>query len=80
MSDEVENLKMGIEDLEKAIELLRSLILEELRTDLIKKEMIEICEKKLGGKIVMAIDDRDSVVKMWRENGITCLQCAYGDF
>lgn len=47
---------------------------------IVKQEMIEICEKKLGSKIVMAVDDRDSVVKMWRDNGITCLQCAYGDF
>jgi len=26
------------------------------------------------------IDDRDSVVKMWRELGHTCFQCAEGDF
>lgn len=28
----------------------------------------------------MAIDDRNSVVAMWRANGITCLQVADGDF
>jgi hypothetical protein len=28
----------------------------------------------------LAIDDRDRVVKMWRERGLTCLQCAPGDF
>ncbi|WP_164979879.1 NIF family HAD-type phosphatase [Aeromonas veronii] len=33
-----------------------------------------------GYKIIFAIDDRDSVVDMWRQNGITCLQCARGDF
>lgn len=26
------------------------------------------------------LDDRDRVVKMWRENGIRCLQVAYGSF
>lgn len=28
----------------------------------------------------LVIDDRKSVVKMWREEGLTCLQCAPGDF
>ena len=27
-----------------------------------------------------AIDDRNSVVAMWRRNGLTCLQCQDGDF
>lgn len=26
------------------------------------------------------LDDRDKVVKMWREEGLTCLQVAYGNF
>ena len=25
-------------------------------------------------------DDRDKVVNMWRENGLTCMQVAYGNF
>jgi hypothetical protein len=29
---------------------------------------------------IMAFDDRDRVVKMWRENGVPCLQVAPGDF
>lgn len=28
----------------------------------------------------LVVDDRDKVVKMWRERGLTCLQCAPGDF
>ena len=28
----------------------------------------------------LAIDDRDQVVEMWREQGITCLQCCKGDY
>lgn len=30
--------------------------------------------------ILFAVDDRASVVKMWRSIGLTCLQCADGDF
>lgn len=33
-----------------------------------------------GWEPVMAFDDRDQVVKMWRENGIPCAQVAEGDF
>jgi hypothetical protein len=33
-----------------------------------------------GREIAFAVDDRSSVVDMWRRNGITCLQCAEGDF
>ncbi len=28
----------------------------------------------------LVIEDRSRVVKMWRERGLTCLQCADGDF
>jgi len=30
--------------------------------------------------ILCVFDDRDKVVKMWRENGLTCLQVNYGNF
>lgn len=30
--------------------------------------------------VTTAIDDRDSVVALWRSLGLTCLQVAYGDF
>lgn len=33
-----------------------------------------------GWDPIMAFDDRDQVVKMWRENGIPCAQVAPGDF
>lgn len=33
-----------------------------------------------GFEPIMAFDDRDRVVKMWRENGIPCAQVAPGDF
>jgi hypothetical protein len=31
-------------------------------------------------EITFVIDDRDSVVEMWRDLGLTCLQVARGDF
>lgn len=30
--------------------------------------------------VLCVFDDRDKVVKMWRENGLTCMQVAQGDF
>lgn len=30
--------------------------------------------------VKFAVDDRDRVVKMWRDKGIPCFQCNYGDF
>ena len=30
--------------------------------------------------VSFVLEDRDRVVKMWREKGITCLQCADGNF
>ncbi len=31
-------------------------------------------------EVLCVLDDRDSVVKMWRAKGFTCLQVAEGDF
>lgn len=45
---------------------------------LIKQDMLN--DLKQDYDIKLAIDDRDQVVKMWRENGIRCLQVADGDF
>lgn len=33
-----------------------------------------------GYDIMCVFDDRDKVVKMWRENGIACFQVNYGSF
>ena len=30
--------------------------------------------------VLCAFDDRDKVVKMWRDNGIDCFQVAEGNF
>lgn len=47
--------------------------------EVLKKEILEriIAE---GYRPIMAFDDRDKVVKMWRENGVPCAQVAEGDF
>jgi hypothetical protein len=35
---------------------------------------------KDGHDVMCVFDDRDKVVKMWRDNGITCFQVAPGEF
>lgn len=30
--------------------------------------------------VLFVLEDRDQVVRMWREEGLTCLQVAFGDF
>lgn len=47
--------------------------------DIIKKEIyLELIQPRY--KIEFVLDDRDKVVKMWRELGLTCLQVAEGNF
>lgn len=46
---------------------------------MIKLEILHKIQRD-GRKILFAVDDRQSVVDMWRDNGITCLQCDVGDF
>lgn len=45
----------------------------------VKSDIIDDLISK-GYNITLAIDDRTSVVKMWRSKGIKCLQCAEGDY
>lgn len=47
--------------------------------DVLKKEWLDELISK-GEEILCVFDDRDKVVKMWRENGIPCFQVNYGDF
>lgn len=46
---------------------------------IIKRELLEQIRAD-GFEPIMAFDDRNSVVKMWRENGVPCAQVAEGDF
>ncbi|CAN5271784.1 NIF family HAD-type phosphatase [soil metagenome] len=57
-----------------------------LRTDgdtradtIVKRELLERIRAK-GYHPILSFDDRNSVVEMWRDEGITCLQVADGDF
>lgn len=46
---------------------------------ILKKKWLDE-ELQAGHDIMCVFDDRDKVVKMWRENGITCMQVAPGEF
>jgi FMN phosphatase YigB (HAD superfamily) len=47
--------------------------------DILKKQWLDEL-KADGHQILCVFDDRDKVVKMWRENGIACFQVAPGNF
>ena len=52
----------------------------DFRSDVeIKQEILNQLRGE-GQEISFVVDDRNSVVDMWRQNGITCLQCAEGNF
>jgi len=52
---------------------------EDFRSDyIVKKEMFERAFKV--DEVDFVVDDRESVVAMWRELGLTCLQCQKGDY
>lgn len=50
------------------------------RKDSIMK--LELFDREIRGKfnVLFALDDRDQIVKLWRDLGLTCLQVAYGNF
>lgn len=52
----------------------------DFRNDAVIK--LELFDKHIRGKfrVEFVLDDRDRVVKMWRELGLTCLQVNYGAF
>ena len=45
--------------------------------DKLKNKWLKIINKS---DILCVFDDRDRIVKMWREEGLTCFQVADGDF
>ena len=47
---------------------------------ILKKQWLDNMLIEDRARLVAVFDDRDSVVRMWRENGITCYQVNYGDF
>lgn len=54
--------------------------LKDSRKDSIVKEIMLEFEIKTRYIPYLVIDDRKQVVDMWRKHGITCLQCAEGNF
>lgn len=48
------------------------------KDSVIKRRVLEDVTKRYN--IVGVFDDRDQVVEMWRDAGLTCLQVDYGDF
>lgn len=52
---------------------------DERRDDIIKSEIYD-SEIKEKYNVLFVLDDRDRVVKMWREKGLKCLQVAEGNF
>jgi hypothetical protein len=47
--------------------------------DIVKREMLQQMRVD-GWSPIMAFDDRNQVVEMWRANGVPCAQVASGDF
>lgn len=47
--------------------------------DVLKKTWLDELISE-GKEILCVFDDRDKVVKMWRDNGISCFQVNYGSF
>jgi hypothetical protein len=51
---------------------------DDVRSDaIIKSELVEDIEPD---QILFVVEDRARVTDMWRQKGVTCLQCDYGDF
>lgn len=46
----------------------------------LKREWLHAVADEAKSRITFIVDDRNSVVKMWRDEGMTCLQVAEGDF
>lgn len=51
---------------------------EDYRPDaVVKRELIQSLDKN---NILFVVEDRSRVVEMWRSEGLTCLQCAPGEY
>lgn len=53
---------------------------QDFRDDAEVKEEIYVKEIVEKSQVLFVVDDRKSVVERWRKMGLTCLQCALGDF
>jgi hypothetical protein len=48
--------------------------------DQLKRQWLLAMSQEDRQRLVAVFDDRDKVVKMWRDNGVTCFQVAPGSF
>ena len=48
--------------------------------DILKKQWLDNMLHEDRERLVATFDDRDRVVQMWRDNGVTCFQVAPGEF
>ena len=53
---------------------------QDFRQDSEIKEEIYVNHVEKNSQVLFVVDDRNSVVERWRKLGLTCLQCAPGDF
>lgn len=53
---------------------------KDFRGDEIIKKEIYLRDIKPHYQVLFVLDDRAKVVKMWREEGLICLQCDVGEF
>lgn len=53
---------------------------QDFREDSEVKEEIYLSKIEKNAQVLFVVDDRKSVVERWRKLGLTCLQCAPGDF
>jgi phosphoglycolate phosphatase-like HAD superfamily hydrolase len=51
---------------------------DDRRSDVVAKR--EMLDGLARDRILFVVEDRSRVVEMWRAEGLTCLQCAPGDF
>lgn len=52
----------------------------DMREDAMVKKEIYLRDIRPFYEVLFVVDDRRSVVEMWREIGLVCLQCAPGEF
>jgi hypothetical protein len=48
--------------------------------DVLKRQWFDAMLRDDRERLVATFDDRDRVVKMWRDAGVTCFQVAPGEF
>ncbi|MCD0442952.1 hypothetical protein LO763_04840 [Glycomyces sp. A-F 0318] len=66
-------------DIEGGIELYMRAAGDHRRDTVVKREMFD--EHLAGREVLCVFDDRDQVVRMWRQElELPCFQVAYGDF